>query len=50
MLIEAADKVAAGFTLATACKFAIENHFSNEGGLDDSERIRIRQIIQKSDD
>lgn len=48
MLIEAGEKCACGFPLEIACKFAIENHFSAEGGMDDSERIRIRQIIQKT--
>jgi energy-coupling factor transporter ATP-binding protein EcfA2 len=48
MLIEAAEKIACGFSFQVACKFAVENHFSSEGGSDDSERVRIRQIIQKN--
>lgn len=48
MLIEAGETLACGFDFNQACKFSIENHFSDEGGMDDSERIRIRQIIQKT--
>jgi len=46
MLLNAARKVRDGFSTEVACKYAIENHYSAEGG-DSSDRTKIRQIIQK---
>jgi MoxR-like ATPase len=46
MLIAAGEQIGAGMAFKTACKFCIENQFSNEGG-DASERTKIMQIVQK---
>jgi len=46
MLIEAAQQIADGFSIANALKFNVQNQFSSSGG-DASERAQIAQIIQK---
>lgn len=48
MLLEAAEKIVGGITMENACRYAIVNHFPSDGGENDSERVRIRQIIQKN--
>jgi cobaltochelatase CobS len=46
MLIEAGEQISRGMDFKLACRFCVENHFSNEGD-DDSERTKVKQLVQK---
>lgn len=46
LLLSAGDMISSGINFRVACRFAIENSFSPEGG-EESERTKIKQLVQK---